>query len=70
MRIFLAGATDAIGRRTMPLLLVAGHDVIGTSRHEHGIKTHAGFDIQPYELRRGKLRGMYPKQFKHSNFVM
>src|SRR5439155_13518484 len=32
MRIFLAGATGAIGRRLVPLLLGAGHDVVGTTR--------------------------------------
>ena len=32
MRVFLAGATGAIGRRLVPLLLRAGHDVIGTTR--------------------------------------
>src|SRR5436190_14379284 len=32
MRIFLAGATGAIGRRLMPLLLAAGHEVTGTTR--------------------------------------
>jgi nucleoside-diphosphate-sugar epimerase len=32
MRVFLAGATGAIGRRLVPLLLRAGHAVIGTTR--------------------------------------
>ena len=32
MRIFLAGATGVVGRRLMPLLLGAGHDVVGTTR--------------------------------------
>lgn len=32
MRIFLAGATGAIGRRLVPLLLAAGHAVTGTTR--------------------------------------
>jgi nucleoside-diphosphate-sugar epimerase len=31
-RIFLAGATGAIGKRLMPLLLEAGHHVTGTTR--------------------------------------
>jgi nucleoside-diphosphate-sugar epimerase len=32
MRVFLAGATGAIGRRLVPLLLRAGHEVVGTTR--------------------------------------
>jgi nucleoside-diphosphate-sugar epimerase len=32
MRIFLAGATGAIGRRLLPLLVRAGHEVTGTTR--------------------------------------
>src|SRR5215469_17589340 len=32
MRIFLAGATGMIGKRLVPLLLHAGHYVIGTTR--------------------------------------
>jgi nucleoside-diphosphate-sugar epimerase len=32
MQIFLAGASGAIGRRLMPLLRAAGHEVTGTTR--------------------------------------
>ena len=32
MRIFLAGATGVIGRRLVPLLVAAGHEVTGTTR--------------------------------------
>ena len=32
MRIFLAGATGAIGKRLVPLLRKAGHRVVGTTR--------------------------------------
>jgi nucleoside-diphosphate-sugar epimerase len=32
MRVFLAGAGGAIGRRLTPLLRAAGHDVVGTTR--------------------------------------
>jgi nucleoside-diphosphate-sugar epimerase len=36
MRVFLAGATGAIGRRIVPLLVEAGHDVIGMTRRPDG----------------------------------
>jgi nucleoside-diphosphate-sugar epimerase len=32
MKVFLAGAAGAIGRRLVPLLLAAGHEVTGTTR--------------------------------------
>src|SRR5215471_3245602 len=32
MRIFLAGAAGAIGRRLTPLLVLMGHEVTGTTR--------------------------------------
>ena len=32
MRVFIAGATGAVGSRLVPLLVAAGHEVIGTSR--------------------------------------
>ncbi len=35
MRIFLAGATGAIGRRLIPLLVQAGHSVVGMTRSSH-----------------------------------
>ena len=34
MRVFLAGATGVIGRRLLPRLLEAGHDVTAMTRHE------------------------------------
>ena len=34
MNIFLAGATGVIGRRLVPLLRDAGHQVTGTTRSE------------------------------------
>ena len=36
MRVFVAGATGAIGRLLVPLLLQAGHEVTGTSRGAEG----------------------------------
>ena len=32
MRVFLAGATGAIGQRLVPLLIDVGHEVVGTTR--------------------------------------
>jgi 2-alkyl-3-oxoalkanoate reductase len=32
MRIFVAGATGAVGSRLIPLLISAGHSVLGTTR--------------------------------------
>src|SRR5918998_1360266 len=32
MKIFLAGATGAIGRRLLPLLVARGHSVVATTR--------------------------------------
>lgn len=32
MRVFLAGATGAVGQRLVPLLVEAGHEVVGTTR--------------------------------------
>jgi nucleoside-diphosphate-sugar epimerase len=34
MRIFLAGATGAIGKQLVPRLVAAGHEVVGTTRSE------------------------------------
>jgi 2-alkyl-3-oxoalkanoate reductase len=33
MRIFVAGATGAVGRRLVPLLVRRGHEVVGTTHH-------------------------------------
>ncbi len=38
MRIFLAGATGAIGRLLLPMLVEAGHEVIGTTRRSDRAK--------------------------------
>ncbi|GAA4371118.1 NAD-dependent epimerase/dehydratase family protein [Agromyces bauzanensis] len=34
MRVFIAGATGAVGTRLVPLLVASGHEVVGTSRSE------------------------------------
>ncbi|HET9171747.1 MAG TPA: NAD(P)-dependent oxidoreductase [Actinospica sp.] len=38
MRILVAGATGAIGRLLVPLLIAEGHEVAGTSRSAEGVK--------------------------------
>jgi hypothetical protein len=42
MRIFLAGASGAIGRRLTPLLIAAGHEVTGTTRSVKKVLTAEG----------------------------
>ena len=32
MKVFVAGATGVIGRRLVPMLVEAGHDVVGMTR--------------------------------------
>lgn len=39
VRIFLAGATGAIGRQLVPLLVAAGHEVTGTTRSRERAET-------------------------------
>lgn len=34
MKVFLAGGTGAVGRRLVPQLVAAGHEVVATTRHE------------------------------------
>jgi nucleoside-diphosphate-sugar epimerase len=36
MRIFIAGGTGAVGVRMVPLLVAAGHEVYGSTRHDAG----------------------------------
>ncbi|MDI2131850.1 NAD-dependent epimerase/dehydratase family protein [Yinghuangia seranimata] len=38
MRVFLAGATGAIGRLMVPMLITEGHEVVGTSRTDRGVE--------------------------------
>jgi nucleoside-diphosphate-sugar epimerase len=37
MHVLVAGATGAVGRQLVPLLLRAGHQVTGTTRTESGV---------------------------------
>ena len=47
MRIFLAGATGVIGRRIVPLLREAGHDVAGMTRSESNVVALRALGAQP-----------------------
>ena len=47
MRIFLAGATGAIGRRLVPLLVERGHAVVGTTRDPGKARIIADLGGQP-----------------------
>jgi nucleoside-diphosphate-sugar epimerase len=50
MRVFLAGATGAIGRRLVPLLLRAGHEVTGTTRSTEKAEELARIGVTPAVL--------------------
>lgn len=47
MRIFLAGATGAIGRLLVPLLVEAGHEVVGTTRRAARLEEVAAAGARP-----------------------
>lgn len=47
MRIFLAGASGVVGRRLLPLLLEAGHDVVGTTRSADRVDALARAGAEP-----------------------
>ena len=50
MRVFLAGAAGAIGRRLVPLLLRAGHEVTGTTRSAESASELARAGVRPAVL--------------------
>lgn len=47
MRVFLAGATGVLGRRLLPLLLAAGHEVHATTRRPERLKALADAGAEP-----------------------
>lgn len=47
MKIFVAGASGAIGRRLLPLLIEAGHTVTGTTRHSDRAQGIADLGAEP-----------------------
>jgi nucleoside-diphosphate-sugar epimerase len=47
MKIFLAGAAGAVGKRLVPLLLDAGHHVVGTTRSTSKADALRAADVEP-----------------------
>jgi nucleoside-diphosphate-sugar epimerase len=47
LRIFFAGAGGAIGRRLTPLLLAAGHEVVGTTRSADRVAALIALGVKP-----------------------
>lgn len=47
MRIFLAGATGALGRRLVPMLLANGHDVVGMTRSPDKVESLRAMGAEP-----------------------
>jgi nucleoside-diphosphate-sugar epimerase len=50
VRVFLAGASGAIGRQLVPLLVAAGHEVAGTTRSEAKLGTLREMGAEPVLL--------------------
>ena len=50
MRVFVAGASGAIGTRLVPQLIARGHEVIGTARSPRGIERAAALGAKPIVL--------------------
>ena len=49
-RVFLAGASGAVGRRLIPLLLADGHEVSGTTRSPEAADRLRALDVRPVVL--------------------
>ncbi len=47
MRVFLAGAAGAVGRRMLPLLLRGGHEVTGTTRSQAKAESLRAAGVRP-----------------------
>jgi nucleoside-diphosphate-sugar epimerase len=47
MKVFVAGATGALGRRLVPILVAHGHDVVGMTRDGNATGMLRGFGAEP-----------------------
>jgi len=47
MRVFVAGATGAVGKRLVPLLVAQGHDVVGMTRSSERAESLRGLGAEP-----------------------
>jgi nucleoside-diphosphate-sugar epimerase len=47
MRVFVAGATGAVGRRLIPLLVERGHSVVALTRHSESANQLQGLGAEP-----------------------
>jgi nucleoside-diphosphate-sugar epimerase len=50
MKIFVAGATGAIGRQLVPMLVARGHEVVGTARSQDGQDWMRSVGAEPVAL--------------------
>ena len=50
MKIFVAGASGALGRQLVPLLVDAGHEVVGTTTSPEKVETLRALGAQPVVL--------------------
>lgn len=50
MRVFLAGASGAIGRQLVPLLVAARHEVAGTTRSDGKVEMLRELGVEPVVL--------------------
>jgi 2-alkyl-3-oxoalkanoate reductase len=50
MKIFVAGASGALGRQLVPLLADAGHEVVGTTTSPQKLETLRALGAQPVVL--------------------
>src|SRR4051794_6689759 len=50
MRVFVTGASGALGRRLVPQLIAAGHDVVGTHNSRAGAERGRALGAEPVAL--------------------